>query len=255
MLTGRSLAAGNRRRSCFRGSRDDLARDIELQLDGEPIGSGTATLWSPEPRRRWHPAVVHSGYYANASFWRLSDEIKQPEDVQSHPESDDVIGEANHGRRWAQLHGFRWTSTKGIGQICLILITLAWFLQYEKYWKNDGAPELLLRAPYSLHRRCTSSPELGFLGFAEKQNKREEERWELGFLRRRSSFYRVSGAVARILASATRRSSTASCFLQMEEDDGFPPGGSRLSVGYRNGIQARPRVGWLAGPAKWAAGR
>jgi hypothetical protein len=42
MLTGRSLAAGDRRRPRFRGSRDDLAGDFELQLDGEPIGGGTA---------------------------------------------------------------------------------------------------------------------------------------------------------------------------------------------------------------------
>jgi hypothetical protein len=42
MLTGRSLAAGDHRRSHFRGSRDDLAGDNELQLDGEPIGGGAA---------------------------------------------------------------------------------------------------------------------------------------------------------------------------------------------------------------------
>jgi hypothetical protein len=152
----------------FQSSRDDLAGDIKLQLDGEPIGGAAATLWSPEPRRRWHPAVVHLGYYTNASFRRLTDEIKQPEDAQSHPESDDVLGEANHGRRRAQLRGFRRTSAEGIGQIRLILIILAWFLRYGNYWKHDEAPELLLRARYSLHRRCTSSPELGFLGFAEK---------------------------------------------------------------------------------------
>jgi hypothetical protein len=51
MLTGRSLAAGDRRRSHFGGSRDDLASNIELQLDGEPIVSGAATLWSLKPRR------------------------------------------------------------------------------------------------------------------------------------------------------------------------------------------------------------
>jgi hypothetical protein len=31
--------------------------------------------------------------------------------------------------------------------------------------------------------------------------------------------------------------------------------GSRLSVKDRTGIQARPRMGWLAGPAKWASAR
>jgi hypothetical protein len=42
MLTGRSLSAGDRWRSRFRGSRDDLAGDIELQINGEPIGGGAA---------------------------------------------------------------------------------------------------------------------------------------------------------------------------------------------------------------------
>jgi hypothetical protein len=42
MLTGRSLTAGDRRRSRFRGSRADLAGENELQLDGEPIGGGVA---------------------------------------------------------------------------------------------------------------------------------------------------------------------------------------------------------------------
>jgi hypothetical protein len=80
---------------------------LESVDQGEPTGGGAATLWSPEHRRRRHPAAVHSGYYANASLRRISDEIKQPEDAQSHPESDDVLGEANHGRRRAQLRGFR----------------------------------------------------------------------------------------------------------------------------------------------------
>jgi hypothetical protein len=42
MLTGHSLAAGDRRRSRFRGSRADLAGENELQLYGEPIGGGAA---------------------------------------------------------------------------------------------------------------------------------------------------------------------------------------------------------------------
>jgi hypothetical protein len=40
-----------------------------------------------------------------------------------------------------------------------------------------------------------------------------------------------------------------------EEEDVLLHGGSRLAAEYRIGMQARPRMGWLVGPVRWATAR
>jgi hypothetical protein len=70
MLTGRSLAAGDRRRSRFRGYRADLAGENELQLDGEPIGGGARTKWSSEHHWRRVRASVNDGDRCGNSIGR-----------------------------------------------------------------------------------------------------------------------------------------------------------------------------------------
>jgi hypothetical protein len=81
--------------------------------------------------------------------------------------------------------------------------------------------------------------------------RRARERWEvgsLGFPRRQTLLYRLRRAAVRILASMTRRSSTASCFQDREvEDDSVGPAHQT----YRNGKLARALMGWLSGLRGW----
>jgi hypothetical protein len=74
---------------------------------------------------------------------------------------------------------------------------------------------------------------------------------ELGFpRRRRTSFYRLQRAAARILTRPSIGRSTASSFPRSRGWRRPPPYGSHSSVGYRIGIQTQVLLGWLAGLAK-----
>jgi hypothetical protein len=145
MTSSRRLRAGDRRRQWFRAPRDDLHTPMQRGPNEQYIGINPATKWSPELAPVSTSAAVHGGQTSISSYGAWSDAKISSEDAYAHPSTEEMLGDADCGRRRWYGRRFRRTTANGNAQIGLL----------------GSAPGCSAPPRWSLRRGASSRPLLG----------------------------------------------------------------------------------------------